>query len=170
MTSGPASVDQSPPGLYVWLENAVLGLLVVFTVLVVLAQVFTRYVVNQPLTWSGEVATDLLVWISFMGMSVALRDHAHVAMAVISERFPKRLESAIAIVQLLVVATFLILLIVGGLQLIASQFGETSPAQIPIWVPYASIPVGATLGLLHVSSHIRHEMRPVLASVARRRV
>jgi hypothetical protein len=57
-----------------WIEYLLFGLGFTMTV-VVAVQVFFRYVLNQSLFWSEELARYLLVWLSFLGASVAYRDN-----------------------------------------------------------------------------------------------
>ncbi len=53
-----------------WIEYLLFGL--GFTMAIVVAvQVFFRYVLNQSLFWSEELARFLLVWLTFFGASVA---------------------------------------------------------------------------------------------------
>ena len=42
-----------------------------------LLQVFTRYVLNDPLSWTEEVARYLYVYIVFLGASAAISDRTH---------------------------------------------------------------------------------------------
>ena len=41
-------------------------------------EVFARYVLNEPTTWVTEIATYILVAVSFLGLAAAQRARAHV--------------------------------------------------------------------------------------------
>lgn len=58
----------------------ILGLLVCAICLVVLWQVFTRFVLNNPSSWSEEVCRYLLIWISFIGGSLGLNNGTHMGL------------------------------------------------------------------------------------------
>ena len=45
--------------------------------MLVAVQVFFRYVLNQSLFWSEELARYLLIWLTFLGASCAYYRHAH---------------------------------------------------------------------------------------------
>lgn len=45
--------------------------------LVVAANVFCRFVLNESLYWGDEVAQILLVWLTFLGAAVAVRENQH---------------------------------------------------------------------------------------------
>ena len=61
-----------------WLNKIlefVVAALVAVTVLVVLWGVFSRFIVNVPIRWSEELATNLLTWIALLGSAIAFRQH-----------------------------------------------------------------------------------------------
>ena len=43
----------------------------------VLWQVFTRFIMGKPSSWTEELATFLLIWVSLLGAAVALGRGAH---------------------------------------------------------------------------------------------
>jgi hypothetical protein len=57
-------------------EQSLLGLGILM-IGVVAAQVFFRYVLNHSLFWSEELARYILVWLTFLGASVAYRRGVH---------------------------------------------------------------------------------------------
>ena len=130
-------------------EN-VLGIVLVITVVtVVTLQIVFRFVLNQPLSWSGETATYLLVWITFLGMAIAQRERAHPAMQVLPKMRGVIQKPVDWICWLGAVGMFLFLG-VGGLELGMLHHVQRSPATgLPIWVVYCALPVGGALGLWH---------------------
>ena len=137
------------------LENGVLGALLVATVGVVFAQVVFRYVLKQPLTWSVDVATYLLVWIAFWGFAIAVRDRAHVALLLLDERVGRRGRRVILAAQLVAMTLFMIALLYGGLDyVLVRSRGEHSPLGIPLWVGYAAAATGAAVSLAHLADQL----------------
>lgn len=59
------------------LLSLLLWLLLAAMALVVAANVFFRFVLNASLYWGDEVAQILLVWLTFLGAAVAVRDNQH---------------------------------------------------------------------------------------------
>lgn len=51
--------------------------------------VFSRYVVGYPLVWSESTAKLLIVWITFVGASIAFADKEHITVDSIIKKIPK---------------------------------------------------------------------------------
>jgi TRAP-type C4-dicarboxylate transport system permease small subunit len=56
--------------------------------IVMSAQVLWRYVFNDPIYWSEELARYLFVWLTFLAASMAFRDHKHMAVDLIQPFLP----------------------------------------------------------------------------------
>ncbi|MBL8705936.1 MAG: TRAP transporter small permease [Rhodospirillales bacterium] len=60
----------------------VLGVtLIAFITIAITIQVFTRYVMNQPLVWVEEAATYSFIWGAFIGASIGLKQDRHIKIA-----------------------------------------------------------------------------------------
>src|SRR5918992_1556890 len=70
-------------------------LVMVAEVVIVAAAVFFRYVVHRPIAGSDEVATLLLVWLTFLGGAVALRRRLHPSVNLVFERFPLPIRESV---------------------------------------------------------------------------
>jgi TRAP-type C4-dicarboxylate transport system permease small subunit len=74
----------------------VLFLLVMF--ISVLIQIFFRYVLQSPLTWTEEASRYSFIWIVLLGAAFAVRKKEHVVMEVLVKRFPAYLQRYISLV------------------------------------------------------------------------
>jgi len=48
------------------------------TIVVVLLQVVSRYLLDNSLTWTEELSRYLFAWIIFLGAALGLRDQSHI--------------------------------------------------------------------------------------------
>ena len=118
-------------------------------ILLVVAQVTMRYVLNAPLTWSEELASFALVWLTFLGSVICMRDHEHIEIEVLVDQFPEKARRVIIVLSRVVSAAFLLLLAWYGLDLTQQNFATTSPANhIHMGYVYVIIPLGA-LGMFY---------------------
>lgn len=120
---------------------------------VTFAQVFTRYVTENPLIWTEEVARYLFVWITLIGAAAAVRVHAHFGLDIL-RRYAPPLRTALGAVTMLIVAGFLVLLLYTGIAETRQAALQMSPAlQVRMHWAYLALPVGAALALWHVLAH-----------------
>lgn len=71
------------------------GLGIVFVLIMfisILIQIFFRYVLSSPLTWTDEAARYSFIWAVFLGASFAVRKNEHVLMEVLICRFPRSVQ------------------------------------------------------------------------------
>ena len=66
-------------------------------------QVFMRYVVNQPLTWSLEVCLIAYLWIVFWGAAFLVRERDHVAFNMLYVSAPPAVRRGLAILATLAI-------------------------------------------------------------------
>lgn len=119
-----------------------LSLVGVMTVAILL-QVFFRYGLNDPLSWSEELAIYCMIWMAFLAGPVVWRTGAFVAIEMLRDRLPEGPRTALQVLltvgALVVVATLLWF----GLVHVRRGFGSTA-SSLPVrmaWV-YAALPVG----------------------------
>ncbi len=74
------------------LERVADGLMIALFLLIfalVLAQVVFRYVLNDPLVWSEELARLAFVWVAMLAWSLGLRRRSHIAVTVFGDALPR---------------------------------------------------------------------------------
>ncbi len=69
------------------------------------AQFFTRYVLNDSLAWTEEIARYLLIAVTLIGSVMAFRNNSHVKVEIIQRILPDKLRiKAILILELVQIA------------------------------------------------------------------
>ena len=119
--------------------------------IVVLLGVFTRYVLNDALPWTEEVARYILIWLSWLGGGIAMRRGSHIAVDLFIDKLSPPARAAIKFLGRVLILVFLTVCIVYGLDLVGRVAMQSTIALgISMQVPYASVPVGAGLMLYHL--------------------
>lgn len=72
--------------LLIWILAVMLAIIVVLTAL----QVFTRYVLDDPLRWTQEISRLLLVWAVFLGAAAATERNAHIKVDFLADHVGER--------------------------------------------------------------------------------
>jgi len=139
-------------------EVAICGLLIALTAVVV-SQVFARYVLQAPLSWSEELARFLLMWLSMLSAAYAFKTGGHFALRILVMQLPRNLRRAVALSVHLVVVLFFAVLLYYSVVFVSGVSGHRAPAlQIPMELPYASVVVGTALMLFEVIRSAWREM------------
>ena len=76
-----------------WFDNAEEYLLVgslAFNVVLVFFQVVMRYVFQNSLSWSEELARYIFLWQTWLGASYAVKEHRHLRVEMLADRFKGR--------------------------------------------------------------------------------
>ena len=117
-------------------------------------QVITRFILNEPATWSETLVRTLLIWMVYLGLSSAIRIGALVSVDVVYRacrgRARRALEAAIALATL---SLLLILFWFGCEMVYRVRFQNLASLEIPVSYAYAAIPTGALLSILAVLAH-----------------
>lgn len=122
-------------------------LTVVMTVLVldVVWQVFTRYILKDPSSWTEELATFLMIWVGMLGASVALYRGAHLGIDYFVGKLSprKRLYTELFVFSCIGIFSLVVMLI-GGIQLVSRTLAlsQISPAmKIKMGYVYLALPI-----------------------------
>ena len=117
---------------------------------IVAVQVFFRYVLNQSLFWSEELARFLLVWLTFLGASVAYYRKANPGVDVLYARMgPSLRRAATLLIHLVSIGLFAVMLVYGW------RFAhfvrlQISPAlNLPKWIVMSVVPASGSILLVH---------------------
>lgn len=126
------------------------------------AQVIARYFLNSPLAWVEEVSVVILIWMTFIGSAWLVRKDQHIRVELLEELGYPRLRTVLYTVYDLCSIAFLILLAIGGYQLIdLMRFDRTPALRIPYSVIVAVVPVACGLMAVYFALRIykRHSGR-----------
>ena len=74
-----------------WIERS-LAVLGISMAGVVILQVIFRYIFNNSLFWSEELARYLLVWLTFLGASCAYHRRVHPSIDLITNRLDEKVK------------------------------------------------------------------------------
>jgi C4-dicarboxylate transporter DctQ subunit len=128
--------------------------------------VVLRYVFLAPISWAEEVSLYLMVWIVFVGASVAVRTRGHIAVdllpLILSPANRRRLAIAVSALVLTFLASFFYYSGLHTLRVHAS--GQVTPVLLaPMWLTYLAMPVGSALMFLRTCQlvwRVVRERRP----------
>lgn len=127
-----------------------LGLMIAAIVLITLAAVWWRYVVNAPISWIEQVSNILFIWITFIGAAVLYRQKLHIGVDMLMEMLKGRAKEVLFWVVEIGNMVFVTVLLVYSLKLSIDVLPNTYGALdiTPAWF-YFSAPVSCVMMLLY---------------------
>lgn len=115
-------------------------------------QVFSRYVLNAPSSFTEELARFLLIWITLLGCAFAYRRNSHLGLDMIYSNTTTAAKKAMYYFIHLAVCLFAIgVMVIGGFELVkmTNTLGQSSPALgVDIGAVYLVIPLSGCLIVL----------------------
>jgi TRAP-type C4-dicarboxylate transport system permease small subunit len=128
------------------------ALIVAATAMITCIAVFCRSVLHSSLPWPEEVTGYLLVWTSFIGAYLAVRDNSHIGFDLLVEKLGSGPQKVLRTITDVVLITFFVVLVHQSWRML-TVVGNT-PLQtieaIPVGLFIASLPlcgVGIILAL-----------------------
>ena len=114
--------------------------------------VVSRYIWNYSYIWAEELSQYLMVWITFLGAGLALREGRHVAVELLQDRLSTKARRTMRYVIVGLIVAFLIVLVVVGFRFAAFAMEQETPVMnIPLGIPYLAVPLGALVLLAHIA-------------------
>jgi TRAP-type C4-dicarboxylate transport system permease small subunit len=128
--------------------------------IIVAVQVFFRYVLNQSLFWSEELARFLLVWLTFLGASVAYFRKANPGVDVLYARMPPYLRRGSAIlIHLSSIGLFLVMVYYGYRFAYFVRLQISPALNLPKWIILSIIPVSGSILTVHGLAFLLDELK-----------
>ena len=142
------------------IETYLSAFLLIFFSVLCIVQVIMRYIFNHSLTWSEELSRYAFVWFVYTSAAYAVRYQRHVKFSFlvnILNKISPIYGQILKIVALFCWIGFLLFIDYYSIQMVINQFnlGQVSPAnQIPMYIVYLGLPLGALLMTFRVTQHI----------------
>lgn len=137
------------------LDNSLLcvcGVALFVLVIAVTWQVFSRYILNDPSSFTDELARYTMIWLGLIGASYLFGKNGHLAITLLPESLPRQYKHYLLTLIHLLSFTFVSLtMIKGGLALISRTWHQFSPSlQIPMAYVYAILPIAGSLMAIYI--------------------
>ncbi len=132
--------------------------LLVFTVLL---QVFMRYIIGSPVTFTEELSRFLLIWLGLLAASYAYRQRMHLALDLLVQKLKGRQQNVLNIIIHSLIALFAaVVLVYGGIQLVILTWvlDQSSPALgVSMSFVYLVLPVSGIAMIIYAMDFILQE-------------
>ena len=123
-----------------------------FLVMVILTfwQVFTRYILSSPSSWSEELVSYMFAWMSLLGSSIVTSERGHMNIPILVDCAGPGVQKLLHCLGEIIAFLFsLVILVFGGVQIAKLAMGQmTSSLGVPIGIFYIVLPLCGVLNML----------------------
>lgn len=153
------TLERISRSINLWIEYLLFGL--GFTMAVIVAvQVFFRYVLNHSLFWSEELARYLLVWLTFLGASVAYHRKVHPGIDIFYSMMPPYNQKVTRIIVHLASLFLFGIMVFYGYKFAYFVRLQISPAlYLPKWIIFSIIPISGLILMIHSLAFLFSEFK-----------
>ena len=135
-------------------EDLIGALLFTAMLVVVLAQVFVRFLLYRwvQIAWADEIGRALHVWSSFWGAVLVTRESHHITVDLLYDRLPAAGQRILRVLGDLVAGGLLLLLVFYGFPIFLDSFVRRSPAtELPSFIFDGALWTSSVLMLIHIT-------------------
>jgi len=137
-------------------------------------QIFTRFILKDPSSYTEELAGFLLIWIGLLGASYALYTRAHLGIDILTTQLKgaKRKGAEILIYSIVLLFAFFVL-VIGGIRLVdlTLTLSQISPAMgIPMGYIYFVLPLTGVLMIYYSMVFIIEAFRKTPGEMSAQRI
>lgn len=144
-----------------------LAVIILFTITLscCVLQVFTRYVLNDSLRWTEELARYTFIYGNVLGAVLMQRAHGHAVVSVIIDRLPEKARKFWDIAINFVMLAISAVLVYSGIQVFQRTTRQiTAGLGIPMCYVYMSIIIGGALLVFFISIEIMHQIEALMCA------
>jgi TRAP-type C4-dicarboxylate transport system permease small subunit len=127
---------------------------------IVFLQFFTRYVLNDSLSWTEEIARYGLIWITYIGAVMVTRRNSHIAVMLLPNLLPAGAARILLAVVDLVTLGFIGLLAYFSVLIVGRMhIQRMSIVDLPMSYVYAAVVLGCILMLARQAQRVWRNAR-----------
>ncbi len=120
--------------------------MMIFSSLLMFTEVICRYLIGKSLGWSEELLRYLLIWMTFLGSYLALKEDEHLRISMFFDRLPSRWRVPIKWLADLLTIVFFIVFTVLSIKYAIRFWSDVSPLlEIPLGLIYSVMAIGGVL-------------------------
>lgn len=151
--------------LYTKMEERILVASLVFTVVLIFIQVVMRYVFNNSLSWSEELARYIFIWQIWLGTGVGIRLKEQIRVEIILKKLNPVGAKTLNFIALTILLLFCVFLTINGYELVMKIAGRgalSTALKIPLSYVYLSLPFSSFITSVYLVDQLTEIIRPTV--------
>jgi len=105
-------------------------------------QIFTRWILKNPSTFTDEFLRYVLIWASMLGFAYCFYKDEHLALDLVKDRVKGKIRVALLVfIEAAILFFVCYVFVFGGMKLMLNATNQSSVMHIPFKLLYACLPV-----------------------------
>ena len=133
------------------LEEYILFVILVIMTIIMGVQIFSRFILQNSLSWSEELVRYLFVWSAFIGVPYCIKRGTSIKIDQFRNMMPVPFQKTLLYIDKIIIGILFMIITIYAFNLVKTSFnrGTTSPAlELKVWKVQSSILVGSTLAFI----------------------
>lgn len=129
-------------------EQALVVFLIGLASYLTFQEVILRYVFNTGWSGSYEITIMALIWCTFIGASLGIKENIHIGVDVLVLKFPPKTQKVLVVISIVLCILFGVIVAVKGYEFakfISRRHLLSRDLRIPMQIGYLAVPVGGVL-------------------------
>ncbi|WP_107727661.1 TRAP transporter small permease [Desmospora activa] len=121
-------------------------------IILISVNVFCRFVLNNPITWTEEASLALFIWLTFIGISSGVKQNSHIGIDYFVRKLPEPWYTRIQLFRLVfILLVTVVVFIFWGLQFAIHGMAKVTPVLgLSYIVINIAVPIGSLLAIIHL--------------------
>ena len=143
-------------------EEILLIVSLVVTVCLIFAQILMRWLVNNSITWSEELARYIFIWQIWLGTSIGFKDDKHIKITIIRDKFGDKGKAVYDIIARLILLAFCAFMVMMGMKMVqqlANTHYLSAALRMPMSWVYMALPFSSMIVCLRIIGKIVYDFK-----------
>jgi len=145
--------------------NAISMILLGIVTSLITIDVFGRFVIGKSTLIANEVSAFMLIAMVYMGLAYVQRKRKHLQVRILTSHLPQKINRLIRVIVLIITIIFVSYLAVLQMNFVIRNYSlgvrSLGIARIPLWIPYAFVPLGIIMYSLEVLVELIETIRKI---------
>ena len=143
-------------------EEVLLIISLVITVCLIFAQILMRWLFNNSITWSEELARYIFIWQIWLGTSIGFKDDKHIKITIIRDKFNEKGRAVYDIIARLILLAFCAFMVVMGMKMVQQLVNThylSAALRMPMSWVYMALPFSSLIVCLRIIAKIVYDIK-----------
>ncbi len=121
-------------------------------------QIFSRWILGNPSTFTDEFLRYVLIWASMIGSAYCFYRDEHLALDLVTDRVNGKAKTILTVfIEIMIIFFVVYVFVLGGSQLVMNATNASSVMRIPFRYLYAVLPIsGVFIVVARVLKYVRY--------------